>query len=238
MAAVKRAPLIVVALVGCASDTRLQYSWDERRVLCSLRVDQVGDHLSDDAAEQLAIARADDSVALLHAHEPGHTVSTAHLAAIFARVADEGLAYVTYPELVPSATRRAAVALAFDDNAIASWHAMRPLLASHGARVTFFVSRFSTRDPRELAQLADLAADGHAVQGHGVDHLDPRRVVAERGLDAYLDEEALPSIVGLRRAGYAVTSYAYPFGHSAPGTDTALLEHVERLRVSPGGCPY
>jgi hypothetical protein len=54
-----------------------------------------------------------------------------------------------------------------------------------------------------------------------------------------LNDEALPSLDVLVQAGYPpATVYAYPFGRTAAGLDELVLEHVHRVRVSPGACPY
>lgn len=233
-----RVGLVCVLVAACGGDDALQFPWTERRVLCSLSIDDVTDEPQwERAYEQLALARDAQTVALLHAHEPGRTVTLESLERLFERVAALGLAYVTYPELVPGPPR-AAVALAFDDNSIDAWYALRPRFALHDVRATFFITRFGTRTPLELAELAALAADGHAIEAHGLWHLDPEAVVAEKGVEGYLLDEALPSIDVLRDAGYAVGSFAYPLGKHVEAVDTVLLERVERLRVSPGSCPH
>jgi peptidoglycan/xylan/chitin deacetylase (PgdA/CDA1 family) len=152
--------------------------------------------------------------------------------------ADElGLAFVTFPELVPG-PERAGVAIAFDDQAIEGWYGWRDIFNAHHAHVTFFVTRLYSRTPEEIALLAELAADGHAIEAHSVDHLDAQQYVCDHGADAYMTNEATPSIEGLRALGYPVTSYAYPFGNNNRETDDRLLHVVHRLRVSPGSCPY
>ena len=39
-------------------------------------------------------------------------------------------------------------------------------------------------------------------------------------------------------AGYEPTAYAYPFGEHSDAMDQALIPYVDKLRVSPGGCPW
>ncbi|MBA3397809.1 MAG: polysaccharide deacetylase family protein [Deltaproteobacteria bacterium] len=227
------------ALAGCHDDGWLQYPWDDRTILCSVSVDDISQHAAwGEITTELERARDHESVALMHAHGPGLTITTGAIERLFNLADDNGLAYVTYPELVPTGTPRAGLALGFDDNAIDQWYEMRPLFLARGARVTFFVTRFHSRTPEELAKLAELAADGHAIEAHSVAHLNVRDYVRDNGLAAYLAEEALPSITRLRDAGYAPTSYAYPFGRDHAAANTALLDHVSRIRVSPGVCPH
>ena len=63
------------------------------------------------------------------------------------------MSFATYEELsageVPGS-----LALAFDDNGVASWTALRPLFSRYHARVTFFVTRYGWGYPLWLCLLA------------------------------------------------------------------------------------
>jgi len=228
----------VLALGAHHDEDWLQYSWDDRRVLCSQSVDDLTQDAEwDTARDQLDIARDNQSVALLHAHVPGETVTVAGLERLFSDVAERGVAYVTYPELVRG-EKRSGVALGFDDQNVESWYGISELMRSHGARVTFFVSRFAGLTAEQRGMLAELASDGHAIEAHGVNHLNAETVIPRIGLGAYIAEEVLPSITILQDAGYQPTTFAYPFGRNTEATDEAVLELVDKVRVSPGSCPY
>lgn len=233
------AALAALAAPGCHDDDWLQYGWDDRRIVCSHSIDDLtSDEPWSTIDEQLDLARRRSSVALLHAHSPGRTVSLARLTAVLDLARRRGLDLVTYADLADGAPPRAGLALAFDDHAIGDWFSVRELLAARGARVTLFVSAFFAATDEERAQLAQLAADGHSIQAHSVHHLSAPAYVAAHGLDAYLADEALPSITILREAGYAPAVYAYPFGSHTDALDAALLEHVDRVRVGPRPCPH
>ena len=58
------------------------------------------------------------------------------------------------------------------------------------------------------------------------------------GVDAYIAEEVLPSITILQDAGYQPTAFAYPFGRNTEAADDAVLELVDKVRISPSPCPY
>lgn len=230
----------LIALGGCHDEDWLQYSWDGRRIVCSHSIDNIAprDEPWGVIADQLEIARWRGSAALLHAHIPEVTVAIERLEAVFERAERLGLDYVTYGDFVDGAPPRPGLALAFDDHAIHAWFGIRELLAAHRARVTFFVSAYLETTDEERAELAQLAADGHSIHAHSVRHLDARKYVEEHGLDAYLAEEAQPSVDILREAGYAPTAYAYPFGLDSDELNEAMLERVERVRVGAGPCPY
>jgi peptidoglycan/xylan/chitin deacetylase (PgdA/CDA1 family) len=111
-----------------------------------------------------------------------------------------------------------------------AWYAIRPQLLAVGARVTFFVSRYAALRDEQHAKLHELAADGHAIEAHGVLHLRAPEYVEDHGLAAYLDNEVVPSIEVMRADGFPVTSFAYPFGARTAEIDDEILEHVAILR--------
>ncbi|MEJ7597511.1 MAG: polysaccharide deacetylase family protein [Kofleriaceae bacterium] len=230
---------LTVTLAGCdVTDDRFQYAWDTRRIVCSRSADDLTANIPWSTIEdQITTARDLESATLLHVHAPGINVSVERLAAIFDLADDLALAYITFPDLTPGAAR-AGIALSFDDDAVDEWFAVREMLRSRGVRATFFVTHYYRLTEDHRAKLAMLAADGHAIEAHAVEHLDAAVFIAEHGLTAYLEQEALPSITVLRDAGYTPTAFAYPFGVSDEAANDALLAHVERLRVGPRSCPY
>jgi peptidoglycan/xylan/chitin deacetylase (PgdA/CDA1 family) len=236
------AALIVVcaALAGCHDEHWLTYPWDDRRILCSQPVDdETVDVPWDLVEDQMQVAEHTQAVLLLHAHVPGTTISLAGIERVLTMADEHHLAFVTFRELDEHAPPRAGLAFAFDDNSIDAWFSIRDLLDVHGAHVTFFVTRWYSRSDSERAELRTLFDEGHDVEPHSVNHLHAPDYVSEHGLDAYMADEAMPSIDGLTQAGYpAPAVYAYPFGRDSEQLDAALLAIVPRVRVSPGSCPY
>ena len=165
----------------------------------------------------------------LYAHRPGTTVPLEKLEHVLAGAAARDLPYLTYADLAAGGVGPG-LALSFDDDGVEHWIAARPLLQQHGARVTFFVTRYYQFPDEVRAQVRELASDGHEIAAHGVDHLRAPLYVEELGLRAYLADEALPSIEILRADGYAVTSFAYPYGARTGELDRALAAHVSVLR--------
>ena len=238
-----RWPVVAIALAACGDNGHardyLSYTWDERRVLCSDAVDDLSNPVNWKLVErQIAQAQTEGWVVMFHAHTPGVTVTRDALARVLQLADDHGLDYVTFDELVATGERRPGLALAFDDNAPDQWMTVRDLLSAHHARVTFFVSRWATMTAPEHDELAVLAGDGHALEPHTVHHLHAKDYVAQHGLDAYIADEVLPSIQVLTDAGYQPASFAYPFGEHDPEIDAAVLEHIDRVRTTPGECPY
>jgi peptidoglycan/xylan/chitin deacetylase (PgdA/CDA1 family) len=120
--------------------------------------------------------------------------------------------------------------MSFDDSSVDAWLATQPMFATYGAQITFFVSRYGELTDAERGELHTLAAAGHDIEAHSVQHLRGPDYVEVRGLGAYLDEEVVPSITRLRDDGFDVVAYAYPFGARTSETDDAILQHVTVLR--------
>jgi hypothetical protein len=229
---------LALTLAACHDGNYLSYEWDDRRILCSFSVDDLSQPaprlLLDDEIRYAADARR---VTLMHAHKPGVTVTRDMIDRVLTRADEAGLDYFTYADLVPG-PHRPGIALAFDDNSVEEWLGIRDLLDAHHARVTFFVTRYAELSDAEHAGLLQLAADGHDLEPHSVHHIHATAYVAEYGLDAYIQDEVLPSFEVLEAIGSQPTTYAYPFGVHSSEIDDAVLQYVAKVRVTPGSCPW
>jgi hypothetical protein len=226
---------------GASTGPDLFYAWDGRTVLCSDPVDDLEGVTRDWTSEQarFELAAKNDWVTLVHAHQPGVTVSLDALERVFGWADQYGLDYVTFDELKPTATPKPGLAFAFDDDDVAGWLSVRDILAAHHARVTFFITRWYEMDGSAKAGIATLAADGHDIEPHTVHHLDAADYVGSNGMASYLDVEVTPSMTDLTGTGYKLTSFAYPFGSHTDAIDAAVLAlpSIERVRTTPGECP-
>ena len=232
--------ILVLAFTACTTEPpsdAMFFTYDERKLLCALPID---DYLRPTDWDRLQ-ARIDDAVAEnwvvnVYAHSPGVTIQDKTLERAFAMFEAAGLEYLTYPDLDGSDEPRPAVAFGFDDDSLDEWTRIRPLLARHRARVTFFISGFDSFTETERKQLKALAADGHAIESHTLRHLEAATYPG--GAQAYYDEEVAPQIALLRADGFTPESFAYPYGSRTEETDAAIGPHVRFLRTTPGGCPY
>ncbi len=217
----------------------LGYAWDDRRVLCSDAIDDLDKPVNwpfiDD---QLKAAHEHGWVVLLHAHIPGTTVSTDALTHVLDKADAEQLAYYTFRDLVPGG-KGGGLALSFDDNSPDAWMTVRALLAQHHAHVTFFVSRWQDMTPANHTEIGVLHSDGHDIEPHTVDHPHALDYIAANGMDAYINDEVLPSFQVLTDAGFpAASAFAYPFGEHDAALDDRMLEIVAKVRTTPGECPW
>ena len=230
--------MVASLLMGCgprrvSGMDEVYFAWDGRRVLCGVSID---DGLMrgmvpeiDNLRDGMERARDRGEVLVLYAHEPGGGLSIERLESVLALVVEVGLPFLTFDELKGS-SRGAGVALTFDDAHIDEWHGQRALFAAYGARVTFFVTLFHRLSRRRIDMLRVLYADGHAIESHGVNHLHGPDYVEEHGLNAYVEQEVLPSLEAMQREGFTPTTFAYPFGARTSELDRAILEHVALVR--------
>ncbi|MCY1020568.1 polysaccharide deacetylase family protein [Pyxidicoccus sp. MSG2] len=114
-----------------------------------------------------------------------------------------------------------------------------PLFAKYGMHATFYISagRIGRSGYLTLADLRALAAAGHEIGGHTLDHedLDPLPLAEQR-------HQVCDCRVALMGYGFPVTSFAYPFGsEGATAKQTVIFcnynnaRHTGRIR-SPTGC--
>lgn len=230
---VARIAALLCTLVACReelADVDGIFDDGTPQVHCAANLDRtaLGSEASIDTALDRAAARAE--IVHLYAHHPGETVSLATIEYVLAGAQSRGLAFVQYRDLAAGRGAGPALALSFDDTSIAAWVGILPLLARYGAKVTFFISRYEFLDAVDRAGLHALADAGHDIEAHSVRHLRAPQYVEERGLEAYLDDEAQPSIDGLSGEGFDIVAYAYPFGARSDELDRALLGRVKTVR--------
>ncbi len=203
-----------------------------RRVLCAAGLDDSAGNDLDSVLSGLERAAERNEIVSLYAHRPGGTVPVETIRTVVEEAVRYDLATVSYAQLavgLPPAMR-GGLSLSFDDAHVDEWFDMREMLAYYGANVTFFVTRFDRLSDEQRAKLHQLADDGHSIEAHGLRHQNAPEYVEEHGLDAYMEEEALPSIQLLRDDGFDPVAFAYPFGSRTGELDDALLEHVALLR--------
>ena len=226
--------MVALALAGCHHDLDeidgIFYNGDDRHVHCGADLDTRATNslASVDTALDRAAERGE--VVELYAHHPGTTVPLDKIESVLAGARDRGLPFVTYADFAAGGVTGPGIALSFDDTFIQAWTDMEPLLASYGARVTFFVSRYAALGDDLHAELHALAAAGHDVAAHTVLHLRAPSYVEEHGLAAYMADEVIPSIEVLQNEGFTITSFAYPFGARTAEIDEAILKYVPILR--------
>ncbi len=230
------ATLALLALAtGCGEATIDQldgpfYDGDHRLVHCGVNLDTSANATDASIDRGLDRAAARGETLELYTHDPGTSVPIARIERVLAGARERGLRFVTYADFAHDTAVGPGLALSFDDTFVDAWTALRPLFASSGARVTFFVSRFAELDPAQVAELHQLAADGHDIEAHSISHQNAPDYVEAHGLQPYLDDELDPSIAILRAEGFEVPAFAYPFGARTAELDAAIGRRVSVIR--------
>jgi peptidoglycan/xylan/chitin deacetylase (PgdA/CDA1 family) len=206
------------------------YDGDGRLVHCAVNLDTSARNDLPSVDTGLDRARDRGEVVELYAHEPGDTVPVDKIEYVLAGARDRGLGFVTYADFARGSYATPGLALSFDDTSIDAWVALRPMFERYAARVTFFVSRYHVINDDQRAGLRQLAADGHAIEPHTVNHLRAPDYVELYGLNAYLREEVDPSIAALVGDGFEVHAFAYPFGARTGQIDRAIEKRVPVIR--------
>jgi hypothetical protein len=227
---------LVMALAACGDNRHPDipyFTWDGERTVGAMELD----HLPPDdpgMIERIDAGRDQDWVVMFYTHNPGDVVSWATLDAFLARAHDDGLPFLTFADLAAGGPPRAGIQLSFDDNDPDHWYELRPLLAKYGAHVTFFVTRYFEFTAVQKDELHQLYADGNSIEAHGVNHAYAGEYIPMFGLDAYVQNEVVPSIDILTADGFTPVAYAHPGGSHTPELDAAILQHIQLLRGISG----
>ncbi|MBA3461297.1 MAG: polysaccharide deacetylase family protein [Deltaproteobacteria bacterium] len=201
-----------------------------RRVHCAVNLDTKTDLSLETIDAALDRARDRGEIVELYAHSPGRTVKPEVIEHVLAGAAERGLAPVTYADFANGEARAPGLALSFDDSSVRAWSDTLPLFARYGARVTFFISRYEIFYDEEKALVTGLAAAGHDIEPHSVNHENAPEYVEKHGLGAYLRDDVWPSIDALEADGHPVHAFAYPFGARTTEIDDAIRQRVPVLR--------
>jgi len=232
---------LAVLLAACGTRTLADhddlYSYGpERFVWCSVSIDARSNYDIGEISEALSRAEADGSTLHLYTHVPGETIDPATIDQVLSAAAERHLQLVTYDELSAEAVP-GSLALSFDDDNVASWLSIEPLLASHQVHVTFFVSGFLGFADDKLDQLRQLADAGHDIEYHSTNHLNAEDYANEHGTADYIATDIVPALDAMRAAGYATRTFAYPGGARTAATDEALRPYFDHLRGLGSRCP-
>ena len=222
--------LALVGLAGCQHDTSAIdgafYNWDGRKVHCAIDLDTYA--RNDLASVEAGLDRVAErgEVLELYAHDPGRTVEWSDLEAVLAATRRPRPAVLHVRRLRPrraARPRRRAVVRRRVHRRLA--RRQRPLHAVRRAPDVLHRATTTSSDPSSRPRCTSSQREGHAIEAHSVAHLRAPLYAEQKGVGAYIADEALPSITRLRDDGFEVTTYAYPYG--------ARTERDRRRRARP-----
>lgn len=160
------------------------------------------------------------------------TVRRLRLPAVLASISMVTMACGGKQELAPPDV--GGVALTFDDSgAMGSWKEARRLLASYGAKATFFVDYPDNLSTDNLQVLRDLVADGHEIGCHGYRHHAMDWFTNRNDpVSAFVKHEVSPAITAMRKRGFPPRSFAYPYGSHTKESDLAVAQLFQVVRTT------
>jgi peptidoglycan/xylan/chitin deacetylase (PgdA/CDA1 family) len=190
------------------------------------------DHLRPDELDLVLhrIDELDDRVLVLYGHTGEQGVSPATLEAVFARARGAGVDLVTFGDLARGGAKRPGVAVTFDDMDIDAWYGLRDIFARYDARATFFVTRYPEWSDDGRQKLHVLFDEGHAIEAHGLHHVNVCVYSAMHGLDAYIADEVMPSVEILKADGFTPVAFAFPGGMMGNAIVDALAPTIPITR--------
>jgi peptidoglycan-N-acetylglucosamine deacetylase len=122
------------------------------------------------------------------------------------------------------------VCISFDDRTIHEWSEMSHLFKRYDAKVTFFITQFDSLDKDEIELLTSLRNQGHEIGSHGALHVISEHYIKANGYKQYLADEVDSNTLAMTNAGFAPTSFAYPYGAKYWFTDYLLLKRFSAIR--------
>ncbi len=126
------------------------------------------------------------------------------------------------------------VVLTFDDTYIDQWYDYFSGGVGNDVKATFFVSHWHTLSAEQIRKLKWLESAGHEIGGHTYSHegvagsynLDPANI------NAYLNEQIIPSLRNMRADGFNPVSFSYPSGERNRAYDAAVRRYFPYLRTT------
>lgn len=122
------------------------------------------------------------------------------------------------------------VVISFDDAYVDEWFDANKALNKYNWKATFCVCRIDSIGKPQIQKLHDLQNEGHEIAGHGYHHYNAVKFVKAHGIDAYIKQEIDPMMLSMKRLGFNVTSFAYPYGERSDELDKALMPRFKMIR--------
>lgn len=125
---------------------------------------------------------------------------------------------------------QAGVIITFDDAYVNEWFEADQVLKPYHWRATFNVCRIDSIGNPQQKKLHQLQNEGHEIAGHGYHHYNAVKFVAQNGMQQYLKQEIDPMLVSMKRRGFKINSFAYPYGELSQELDNALNSRFKIIR--------
>lgn len=124
--------------------------------------------------------------------------------------------------------KKGGIIISFDDNYIDEWFSCKEVFKKYNIRATFFIAHSHLLDTINIQKLKILEKEGHEIGCHGYRHLNCMDYADS--IDIYMEQEIKPAVNQLKKHGFQVCSFAYPFGTSTDYIDSILLTYFSFIR--------
>lgn len=122
------------------------------------------------------------------------------------------------------------IALSFDDYFADNWYEYVSLFDSFNVKATFYTCCYHDFTPDQKNKLKYLQKKGHEVAYHTSFHQMADSVLQKHSLKDYTENEILRDLNLMRKDGFRIENFAYPFGNATPQTDSVLIRYFHSLR--------
>lgn len=122
------------------------------------------------------------------------------------------------------------VALTFDDSSVDNWYDYMPLLDSLHIKATFYVCKYSQLTAVQKQKLHQIEEKGHEIAFHTATHPDLVKKLQQDGMAPIINNEINKDLVLMRKDGFNVKSFAYPFGSHNVQLDCTFKKYFKTIR--------
>ncbi|MEO8254881.1 MAG: polysaccharide deacetylase family protein, partial [Flavobacterium sp.] len=129
-----------------------------------------------------------------------------------------------------SKSYQAGVVISFDDAYVDEWFEADSVLKKYNWKATFCVCRIDSIEKPQLKKLHQLQDGGNEIAGHGYHHYNAVKFVQSNGIQEYVKQEIDPMMISMKRNGFKVTSFAYPYGERSSELDTIMASKFKFIR--------
>lgn len=123
-----------------------------------------------------------------------------------------------------------AIAFTFDDHFIDNWYRYLRLLDSLQIKATFYISHYHRFSDDQKSKLHTIEAHGHEIAYHTASHPDLVKEVKKKGMAVVIRDEIERNLHQMKRDGFDVNNFAYPFGAYDACLNTSLLRMFKSVR--------
>lgn len=125
---------------------------------------------------------------------------------------------------------KSGVVISFDDAYVDEWFEADRVLKKYDWKATFCVCRIDSIGKPQINKLLELQNEGHEIAGHGYHHYNAVKFVNQYGIAEYMAKEIDPMVVSMKKKGFNLTSFAYPYGERSNELDSILSKKFTVIR--------